>query len=76
MFIIGYMAQEIIGRGNNIKCYDKIRLTNALTGQNLHACGFEWSSGSNNQAVSCHKSRDESDWYTKYFIYKVCAYKD
>lgn len=34
------MNQDIVGRGNNIKCYDRIRLTNIMTGQTLHACGF------------------------------------
>ena len=57
------MAEGIEGRGRNIKCFDKIKLTNVLTGQLLHACNFEWESGSRNQAISCHKSPDESDWY-------------
>jgi hypothetical protein len=52
------MAESIIGKGGNIKCYDKIKLTNVLTGQHLHGCNFEWSSGSYNQAVTCHKSPD------------------
>lgn len=57
-----YMTDNIAGRGNNIKCYDKIKITNVLTGQILHTCNFEWNSGSKNQAVTCHKSPDDSDW--------------
>ena len=49
---------EIIGRGTNIKCYDKIKLTHALTGQRLHFNEFEWKGGSYNMAVTTHKVRD------------------
>ena len=57
------MSEDISERGQNVKCYDKIKLSNVLTGQRLHACNFKWKNGSNNQAVACHKSKDESDWY-------------
>ena len=57
------MAEGIVGRGTNIKCYDKVKLTNLKTGHLLHACNFDWGSGSFSQAVTCHKAPDDSDWY-------------
>jgi hypothetical protein len=57
------MKEEILGRGSNIKCYDKIKLMHNLTSYRLHPIDFECKSGTYNQAVSCHKSRDDTDWY-------------
>jgi len=60
-FII--MSEEVLGRGCNIKCYDKIKITHFESGLRLHSNNFECKSGSYNQAVSCHKVRDDTDWY-------------
>jgi len=57
------MSDEIVGRSWNIKCYDKIKITNVFTGQRIHANNFDCRAGSYNQAVGCHKMRDDSDWY-------------
>lgn len=56
--------QESKHRGKNIKIYDKIKLQHIQSGFHLHALEQEWKSGSYNQAVGCHKTRDETDWYS------------
>ena len=56
------MAEEIVGRGNNIKCYDKLKFFNLATGQKMHACHFA-ASLPDSQALSCHRTPDDSDWY-------------
>ena len=55
--------QEGRHRGKNIKIYDKIKLEHLQTGYRLHSLEEEVKNGSMNQAVSCHKSKDETDWY-------------
>ena len=55
--------EEIKDRGSNIKCYDKVKLSHCATQHRLHSVDFECKTGSFNQAVACHKVRDETDWY-------------
>lgn len=52
------MDQEIIGKGWNIKCFDKIKLTHIATNYRIHANTFGYKSGSYNYAVSAQKMRD------------------
>lgn len=50
--------EEVMGRGRNIKCFDKVKLTHVLTGCRLHSNGFGYKSRSYNTVVSCHRGRD------------------
>lgn len=54
---------EQIGRGWNIKCFDKVKITHLSTSCRLHANSFAYKSKSYNTAVTCHKVRDDSDWF-------------
>lgn len=56
--------EESVGRGWNIKCFDKVKLTSVATGCRLHSNSFGFKSKSYNTAVTCHKVRDDSDWYS------------
>lgn len=55
--------EEGVGRGWNIKCFDKIKLTSISTGCRVHSNSFGYKSKSYNTALTCHKVRDETDWY-------------
>ncbi len=57
------MIGEQVSRGWNIKCFDKVKLTHLSTESRLHSNNFAYKSRSYNTAASCHKVRDESDWY-------------
>jgi len=52
------MSEDIVGKGWNIKCYDKIKLTHVSSGYRLHSNTFGLKSGSYNIAVSCQNMRD------------------
>ena len=49
-------------RGKNIKIFDKIKLQHVQTSFRIHSLEHEWRNGSYNQAIGCHKSKDETDW--------------
>lgn len=67
-------AEQIVGNGKNIKCHDKIKLTHVATNNRIHANNFECKGGSFNTAVTCHKARDDSDWYHFLQILQVCRH--
>lgn len=58
-------SKEIFAAGRNIKCYDKIKIVHQSTGWRLHANNKYYRDGSLNEVVSCHKARNDTDWYRR-----------
>lgn len=71
-------SKEIFSAGRNIKCSDKIKIVHNATGWRLHANNKYYRDGSFNEVVSCHKARNDTDWYppsrnTRFIVSTVSA---
>ena len=57
------MGDEVFGAGKNIKCFDKIKIQNLKLKARLHCESKYYREGSLNEIVSCHRGRNDSDWF-------------